>query len=265
MDAQQARSLFNDIQQLLETRENPPRKVEGYGWRPNLESYLVHIRNMMNLGTSLLVSGVSSCESSLISFCNIISTWGLTLLLALIPINSKKWNQNNLCRLTKRDFKFTAWQTQFGRMELSFWLTSTVVDNENTARKTKDLTSVYPARITLFTRSKTESTVCVNLDFNPLWDLPMKLTYQAMVPNDSEVFKIVDAGDVEALKKAFVMKTASLTDRDEDGRSLLSVRIISDPANFDVNWNCSVCSHKSKSGYVPVPSCTRRWHERNGA
>jgi len=120
-------------------------------------------------------------------------------------------------------------------MELSFWLTSTVVDNENTARKTKDLTSVYPARITLFTRSKTESTVCVNLDFNPLWDLPMKLTYQAMVPNDSEVFKIVDAGDVEALKKAFVMKTASLTDRDEDGRSLLSVRIISDPGNFDVN------------------------------
>jgi hypothetical protein len=74
MDAQQARSLFNDIQQLLETRENPPRKVEGYGWRPNLESYLVHIRNMMNLGTSLLVSGVSSCESSPISFCNIIST-----------------------------------------------------------------------------------------------------------------------------------------------------------------------------------------------
>ena len=114
-------------------------------------------------------------------------------------------------------------------------VTSTVVDNENTARKTKDLTSVYPARITLFTRSKPESTVCVNLDFNPLWDLPMKLTYQAMVPNDSEVFKIVDAGDIEALKKAFVMKTASLTDRDEDGRSLLSVRIISDPGNFDVD------------------------------
>jgi len=74
MDAQHARSLFNDIQQLLETRENPPQKPEGYGWRPNLESYLVHIRNMMNLGTSLLVSGVSSCESSPISFCNIIST-----------------------------------------------------------------------------------------------------------------------------------------------------------------------------------------------
>jgi hypothetical protein len=74
MDAQQARSLFNDIQQLLEMRENPPQKAEGYGWRPNLESYLVHIRNIMNPGTTLLVSGVSSCESSPISFCNITST-----------------------------------------------------------------------------------------------------------------------------------------------------------------------------------------------
>ena len=120
-------------------------------------------------------------------------------------------------------------------MELSFWSTSTDVDNENKARKTEHLTSVDLARITFFTRSRTESTVCVNLDFNPLWDLPMKLTYQAMVPNDSEVFEIVDAGDVEALKKAFASKTASLTDRDEDGRSLLSVRIISDPRNFDVN------------------------------
>jgi len=74
MEAQQARSLFNDIQQLLETRENPSRKVNGYGWRPNLENYLVYIRNMMNLGTNLLVSGTSSCESSPIRFCNIIST-----------------------------------------------------------------------------------------------------------------------------------------------------------------------------------------------
>jgi hypothetical protein len=50
-----------------------------------------------------------------------------------------------------------------------------------------------------------------------------------MVPNDSEVFKIVNAGDVKALKKALAMKIASLTDRDEDGRSLLSVRNTPDP------------------------------------
>jgi hypothetical protein len=73
MDPQHARGLFNDIQQLLETRDNPPRKMKGFGWRPSLEQYLVHIRNMMNLGSKLLVSGVSSCESSPICFCSIIS------------------------------------------------------------------------------------------------------------------------------------------------------------------------------------------------
>jgi hypothetical protein len=56
-----------------------------------------------------------------------------------------------------------------------------------------------------------------------------------MVPNDSEVFKIIDAGDVEALKKALAMKTASLTDRDENGRSLLSVSIKSDPRKLHIN------------------------------
>jgi hypothetical protein len=147
-------------------------------------------------------------------------------------MNSEEQNQNNPRRLAKRDFKFTAWDTQHGRMELSFWPASTDADDDDDARKTKYLTAIDLARMSFFTRSRTKSTVCVNLDFNPLGDLPMKLTYQVMVPNDSEVFGIVDAGDVEALKKAFAMKTASLTDRDEDGRSLLSVRIISDLGNL---------------------------------
>ncbi|KAE9380968.1 hypothetical protein N431DRAFT_137126 [Stipitochalara longipes BDJ] len=187
MDPQQARSLFNDIQQLLETRDKPPQKMKDPRWRPSLENNLVHIRNMMNLGPKLLL------------------------------------NQNNPRKLAKQNFKFAAWQTQHGRMELSFWSARTDVD-ENKAEKTKYFTSTDLARITLFTRSRMKRTVCVNLDFNPRWDLPMKLTYQAMVPNDSEVFKIVEAGDVEALERVLDMKTASLTDRDEDGRSLLSMR-----------------------------------------
>jgi hypothetical protein len=68
MDPRQARSFFSDIQQLLEIRDKSPQTFDGYAWRPNLEIYLVHIRNMMNLGPKLLVSGVSSCESSLITF-----------------------------------------------------------------------------------------------------------------------------------------------------------------------------------------------------
>jgi hypothetical protein len=120
-------------------------------------------------------------------------------------------------------------------MDLSFWSSRTDVGDENRARKTTTPTTTDLARITLFTRSRTKSTFCVNLDFNPLCGFPMKLTYQAMVPNDSEVFIIVDSGNVEALQKALAAKKASLTDRDEDGRSLLSVRIVSDLGKLYVN------------------------------
>jgi len=110
-------------------------------------------------------------------------------------------------------------------MDLSFWSSRTDVGDETRDRKNKNQITTDLARITLFTKSRTKSTFCVNLDFNPLQGFPMKLTYQAMVPNDSEVFEIVDSGDVEALQKALAAKTTSLTDRDEDGRSLLSVRM----------------------------------------
>jgi hypothetical protein len=68
----------------------------------------------------------------------------------------------------------------------------------------------------------------INLDFNQANSIPFELTYQAMVPNDSEIWNIIEDGDVEALKKALVMQTASLTDRDENGRSYLSVSITLD-------------------------------------
>jgi hypothetical protein len=65
IDAQQARSVFNDIQQLLETRNDPIGAGGGYSWRPSLEQHLVYIRNIMNLGSQLLVDGDSNCESCL--------------------------------------------------------------------------------------------------------------------------------------------------------------------------------------------------------
>jgi len=83
MDPQQARSLFNDIQQLLETRDNPPQEVDGYAWRPGLENHLVHVRNMMNLGSKLLIGGDSNCEYIPIRLYDIISMWRLILLISI--------------------------------------------------------------------------------------------------------------------------------------------------------------------------------------
>lgn len=58
---------------------------------------------------------------------------------------------------------------------------------------------------------------------DPRLDPFASITCQAKIPNNSEVFKIVKHGKLEDLLKAFENKTARLTDRDEEGRSLLNV------------------------------------------
>lgn len=59
--------------------------------------------------------------------------------------------------------------------------------------------------------------------FDPTFHLTPHLTYQAMRPNDSELFTIIATGAVEDLTNALELGAASLTDRDEEGRSLLNV------------------------------------------
>lgn len=54
------------------------------------------------------------------------------------------------------------------------------------------------------------------------------LTFRAMIPSDSEVFRVVDAGSVKKLKKLISNGAASLGDCDSDGRSLLNVSLCKD-------------------------------------
>jgi hypothetical protein len=63
IDAQRARSVFNDVQQLLETRNSSVEDGNGYKWRPELETNLVQIRNLMNLHSKVMVGSQSNCES----------------------------------------------------------------------------------------------------------------------------------------------------------------------------------------------------------
>jgi hypothetical protein len=54
--------------------------------------------------------------------------------------------------------------------------------------------------------------------------LTSNITYQAIIAKDSPVFDIAGRGTVTQLIKAVEKGTASLTDRDEYGCSLLQVR-----------------------------------------
>ncbi|KAF4637156.1 hypothetical protein G7Y89_g909 [Cudoniella acicularis] len=54
------------------------------------------------------------------------------------------------------------------------------------------------------------------LDLDPHLNPSARITYQAIIPNSSEVFHIIEYGELEDLLRAFDNKTASLTDRDEE-------------------------------------------------
>ena len=51
------------------------------------------------------------------------------------------------------------------------------------------------------------------------------LTFRAIVPDDSEVFRVVEGGSVRKLKKLLDSGAASLGDCDSMGRSLLNVSL----------------------------------------
>lgn len=65
------------------------------------------------------------------------------------------------------------------------------------------------AKISLYIRSEIGTPSRVSFSFNQANRIPMKLAYQAMIPNDSEVWRIIESGDVGALKKALARGKAS--------------------------------------------------------
>lgn len=74
---QEVRAVFNDLQQLLETRNDPIKadwdglRADGlYAWRLELDSDLVRIRNLMNLQLRLILGPELDCESALNMRCD---------------------------------------------------------------------------------------------------------------------------------------------------------------------------------------------------
>jgi hypothetical protein len=85
------------------------------------------------------------------------------------------------------------------------------------------LDEAFAAKVTIVPNSYRIRSLRVIFDFPPILNPIPKITYQAMIPNDSEVFQIIASGQVEKLIEALDVGSISLTDRDEEGRSLLNV------------------------------------------
>ena len=69
----------------------------------------------------------------------------------------------------------------------------------------------------------TKSSYRAVFEINQAVSLMPKITYQAMIPNGSKAFGIISTETVEDLIAILESGTTSLTDRDEEGRSLLNV------------------------------------------
>lgn len=121
-------------------------------------------------------------------------------------------------------YRHSNWNTPYESVRTSFWEFSG--DSVQVSRERNDIDTSdkgFAASITIVPRDLRTSSFRVVFDITPHLDPAAKITYQAIRPNDSEIFRIVTSGEVERLIEALARGTASLTDRDEDGRSLLNV------------------------------------------
>lgn len=89
----------------------------------------------------------------------------------------------------------------------------------------------FSARIKLIPSSFTDSNLQIILDLaqeitkKGIVSLTPHLSFRSIIPYDSEIFDIVQFGSVASLREAIANRSASLTDCDPDGRSLLHVNI----------------------------------------
>jgi hypothetical protein len=108
-------------------------------------------------------------------------------------------------------------------VQASFWAVSNDSKLKNQGDAASTANKTVAARVVIVPSSIETSPFRVVFDLTPHLDPSTAITYQAMIPNDSEVFKIASFGEVKELIQLLERSTASLTDRDEEGRSLLNV------------------------------------------
>ena len=68
------------------------------------------------------------------------------------------------------------------------------------------------------------------------------LSISALLPCDAEPFRLIEEGDLDGLTRLLSLREAFLTDRDLEGRSLLSVSIVCQVQRDPINTFTTVCS-----------------------
>ena len=107
-------------------------------------------------------------------------------------------------------------------MVADFWGNRPLLRPDSEEENTRIQSSIG-AQIAIHSTGSVVPPYRIVLDLDSTLNPSAKITYQAIRPNNSEIFSIMQYGTLEDLMKALESKTASLTDRDEEGCSLLNV------------------------------------------
>lgn len=121
-----------------------------------------------------------------------------------------------------------SWTLQDVRLD-AFFKNIALQDAEDQGTKSADEAFAAKLLFTPISASLSSSKIVINLASriyrNNTVYLTPTLTFHAMIPDDSEIFRVVKRGSVRKLKKLVSSGAASLGDCDSMGRSLVNVRL----------------------------------------
>jgi len=113
------------------------------------------------------------------------------------------------------------WTTPYGYIQFSYWGGERSTQDAITNAPLSDDTD-FAARVELVPYSR-NAKCSITLDVTPQLDPKIRLSCQKMISDSFAVFAVVQSGRIWRLNEMLSKGTASLSDRDHVGRSLLNV------------------------------------------
>lgn len=125
-------------------------------------------------------------------------------------------------------YQSVSWMTRFGRVDAVFGTDSNTARLSDRIASEQDTNDDSFATKIAITPIRQTSSFRILFDLNRTLDPRPKITYQRVIPNDSEIFHIIAHGTLQELVNILDWRDKTvprrfLSDRDEAGRPLLSV------------------------------------------
>lgn len=117
--------------------------------------------------------------------------------------------------------RLSMWTTPYGYIQFSYWGGERSTQDAITNAPLSDDTD-FAARVELVPYSR-NAKCSITLDVTPQLDPKIRLSCQKMISDSFAVFAVVQSGRIWRLNEMLSKGTASLSDRDHVGRSLLNV------------------------------------------